>query len=166
MLSSPEHVCCPLSLDYQQLLGGWDLLKCYMALSAKGDLKHWGWSPSSFSSLCHHHHVRDVADKDFITAFREEQGAQYSNLEGARSIDFGCFGQVLLEIYSKFLSRQSVIFWYDSWWIKRAWTDFLNFSLDYRLFLDPHLCRPYTPTSPLPPQLLPFPSPPSLSFYG
>ena len=44
-----------------------------------------------------------MADKDFITAFREEQGAQYSNLEGARSIDFGCFGQVLLVIYSKFL---------------------------------------------------------------
>ena len=59
--------------------------------------------------------TRDVADKDFITAFREEQGAQYSNLEGARSIDFGYFGQVVLEIYSKFLSHQSVIFWYDSW---------------------------------------------------
>ena len=44
-----------------------------------------------------------MADKDFITAFREDQGAQYSNLEGARSIDFGYFGQVLLVIYSKFL---------------------------------------------------------------
>ena len=162
MLSSPEHVCCPLSLDYQQLLGGWDLLKCYMALSAKGDLKHWGWSSPSFSSLCHHHQYQGCGRQRFYNSIPRGARGPVQQSGGGKVNRFWLFWSSFIG----YLFNVFVIFWYDSWWIKRAWNDFLNFSLDYRLFLDPHLCRPYTPTSPLPPQLLPFPSPPSLSFYG